>query len=100
MRPPHEICFTLVSVISNARTKSHGPLERRPEEWKRHDENAEWRLRGPVLIFIALRGRNGDEPRGTDRSRACRLLLDGTLGQSEQSGLRARPCRYRGNRAS
>ena len=36
-------------------------------------------LRGELLLQVPLRGGRGDEPRGADRRRARRLLLDGVL---------------------
>ena len=73
----------------------------------RDDGARERRLRGPVLLLLALRGGHRDEPRGADRRRSCRVLLNGPRPRARRGGPRGqsgrdectRPPRADGQRA-
>ncbi len=55
--------------------------ERRRRRRDRHEI-----ARGHLLGGLAVRRRQGDEPRGADRGRARRLLLDGAVADPREAG--------------
>src|SRR5262245_30284429 len=67
-------CKSGVGRKSAIRQRENGPGERR--------------LRGSILIFVALRRRARNESRRADRRSPCRMFFDGSGRHSGKLGLR------------
>src|SRR3954447_641542 len=65
---------------------------------RRHDVAAVRRVRGALLVLVAVRGGHGQQPGGAHRRRPRRLLLHGALCRSGRSGRRAGVHPHRGRR--
>src|SRR5215216_6399499 len=73
---------------ANARTQRDSTLGRRPARRQGNHAPRQRRVRRSVLVLLALRRGNGNEPRRAYRRRPRRLLLDGAVRRARAR----RPC--------